>query len=126
MTELELDKELVLALPTFIIGSWGALGVVSNPVGVNLAQVVWSSSGIVLSVGAILQLVALAAVIFNRDKGFRDMLGPVEAWIAYATMGFVIAPPIIPHVADAVQIEAIALPVFFIQTAGFVFVSMLN
>ena len=126
MTKLELDRELVLALPVFIIGSWGSLGIVSTPMGVNLEQVLWTEGAIVLSVGAMLQLVALAAVMIWRDKGFRDMLGPVEAWIAYATVAFVVAPPIIPELANAIQIQAIAFPLFFVQTAGFVFVSMLN
>lgn len=126
MTRMELDKELALGLPTFIIGSWGALGIVSNPMGVNLQLELYSAEGIAIMVGSVLQLIALAFVFINRDESLRDQVGWVELWIVYATTAFIVAPPFLPALADATQLAVVAFPLFFVQTAGFLFVSMLN
>lgn len=126
MARMELDRELIFGMPVFVVGSLVSLGIIgSTVVGIDLGQMLYSTSGIELTYARAMSVAALAYVYLNRDISFGDF-GGVDLWVVYATVGMVIAPPLFPAFADTLAQRPAAIIAFLVQTAGFTLVSYVN
>lgn len=126
MAEYQLDRELMFAMPIFVVGSLVSLGLVSSdPLPVDLTMVLFEAGNVELTIARAGSIAALLYVYGNRDVGFTDFDG-VDAWVVYATGALVLAPPLFPAFADTVAQQPAAILAFLTQTAGFSIVSYMN
>jgi len=126
MAKNELDRELLIAMPIFLIGSLTSLEILGPTiVGIDFSNILISFGNIGISLGRICSIAGLGYVYFNREIGFRDLNG-YDLWIAYATAGFILAPPLFPAFAGSIAQMPAALLSMAVQTAGFTIVSVQN
>ena len=127
MAKNSLDpRELMIASPVFVLGSLTSLGIVGPEVmTIDFSNVLFSQGNLRLTLGSILSIVALGYIYFNRDIGFFEFKG-LELWTVAATGLLVLAPPIFPAFADSLASMPVALFAFFVQTGGFVNISIKN
>jgi len=122
----DVDPEMLLVL----VFSWGAatsLGLVSDnviPI-VDAGQVLVEVGNATLTIGRVVSIASLLAVVVNRDAPLQETSG-IDLWIVYATIGLVIAPPIFPALENTLAQQPAALIAFTVQSTGFLLVSYIN
>lgn len=120
------NPELLLILPF----SWGvaiSLGMIETtwiPF-IDPGAVIFAPGNIQLTLGRIVAVLSLLAVFVNREVGFRAT-GFIDAWIVYATLGLILAPPLFPLFADTLAHGPAAFVAFTVQTTGFGIISYMN
>jgi len=126
MASRTLDPEFALVVP-FSLGALVSLGLVAGDVVpiIDLSDVLLSIGGVDITWARGLSIGALVFVTVNRDASLSDTNG-LDLWIAYATIGLVIAPPLLPPLESMISEQPAALIAFAIQTLGFGFVSFAN
>ena len=75
------------------------------------------------------RIIGVLAIIiaFATNKPDFDAMGGVETWVAFATIGFVLAPPFMPYLQDLITGSAIVGIVALVtQSAGFYSISYLG
>jgi len=126
MAEDSIDLELLAILP-FSWGTATTLGLVEDTIVpfVDAGQTVWTAGNLTFSIGAVVAVAALLFVLLHRDASIKDTSG-VDAWIVYATIGLVLAPPLFPALQDTLAQTPAALVAFSVQNYGFGIASWLN
>ena len=129
MTKLEADAETYIIYPLFALGAASTLGIIQTDIVsfIDLGSVVFETGSIQWTIGRALSLVALLAVIINRDEPF-DFLGwgAVEAWAVYVTIGLIIAPPFFPAIQETLLEPIWSFVAFTVQSIGFVLITYIN
>jgi hypothetical protein len=129
MTKLEADAETYIVYPLFALGAAISLGIISGdilPV-IDLSNTLATIGGIEWTGARVLSLVALGAVMFNRDSSFDFAgWGTVELWVLYATLGLIIAPPFFPALQETLVGGVAAFVSFTVQSIGFVLITYIN
>ena len=129
MTKLDIDAETYLIYPIFALGTAASLGIVSTDIVsfISLGDVVFETGDIEWTIGRALSVVALAAVLFNRDEPFDFVgWGAIEAWAVYVTIGLIIAPPFFPTIQETLLEPIWAFVAFTVQSIGFVLITYIN
>jgi hypothetical protein len=129
MTKFELDTETFLIFPLFALGAAASLGLVESNFlpWFDLADVVLDFGNIEWTIGRLLSLGALGAVVVNRDAPFDfDGWGVLEVWTLYVTLGLIIAPPFFPALADTLAETPAAFVSFTVQSIGFALITYIN
>ena len=129
MTRLELDTETFLLFPLFALGAAASLGLVESTFlpWFDLGDVMLNLGGIEWTIGRLLSLAALLAVIINRDDPLDfDGWGVLEVWTAYVTFGLIIAPPFFPALAETLAETPAAFISFTVQSIGFALITYIN
>jgi len=129
MTRLEIDAETYLLYPLFAVGTMATLGIISTDIlpAVNLGDVLVNIGGIEWTLGRLLALIALAAVVINRDEPLDfDGWGAIEVWVLYATVGLIVAPPFFPAFEGWITETPAAFVSFSVQSIGFVILTYVN
>jgi len=129
MTKLEADAETYLIYPAFALGAAATLGIVSTDIlgFIDLGSVVFETGGIEWTIGRALSLVALLAVIINRDAPFDFVgWGAIEVWAVYVTIGLIIAPPFFPAIQQTLLQPIWSFVAFTVQSIGFVLITYIN
>lgn len=126
MSEMDVDLEMLLLLPF----SWGAavsLGLVSDQIipFISASEVLFAAGNVEITLGRMISILALAAVMYNRDVSLDDTDG-IDAWIMYATIGFLVAPPLFPAFEATLASGIAGLIAFTVQSTGFLLVSYIN
>lgn len=131
--QFNLDTETYLLFPIFGLGAAATLGIVSTDfltelgLGIDLGSVVLETGGIEWTIGRVMSLVALAAVIINREEPFDfDGWGVIELWVLYATVGMIIAPPFFPALEETIASTPASFVAFTVQSIGFGLISWIN
>ncbi|MXR52313.1 hypothetical protein GRX03_11955 [Halovenus sp. WSH3] len=129
MTQFELDLETFVIFPLFALGTASTLGLVAAdwlPV-ISLGDVFVEVSGIQWTIGRLLSVGALGAVILNRDDPLDfDAWGVLEVWVLYVTVGLIIAPPFFPVFEGWITETPAAFVSFTIQSIGFALITYVN
>jgi hypothetical protein len=127
MVDSKLDAEMFVAIPLFTIGAAATLGLISTDIipFVNLGDVLLNTGGIEWTLGRGLSLAALAYVFINRDVSIKDT-GGVDAWVLYATVGLVVAPPFVGALETTLAGTFAGFIAFLTQTMGITIISYLN
>lgn len=129
MTKFELDAETYLLFPLFALGAAGSLGMVDANIlpWFSLNEVILDLGAIEWTIGRVLALTSLAAVVVNRDEPFDfDEWGMIEMWTLYATIGLIIAPPFFPAFAETLAETPAAFISFTVQSIGFGLITYIN
>lgn len=129
MTQLELDGETFLIFPLFALGTAASLGLVGVDIlpFINLGEVFFEIGGISWTIGRLLSIGALLAVVVNRDDPLNfDGWGVIEAWVFYATVGLIIAPPFFPVFEGWITETPAAFVSFTVQSIGFALITYVN
>jgi hypothetical protein len=129
MTQLELDTETFLFFPIFALGTAASLGLVSVDIlpFVNLGEVLIDFGNIEWTIGRLLSIGALGAVVINRDDPLNfDGWGVIEVWVFYATVGLIIAPPFFPTFEGWITETPAAFLSFTAQSIGFALITYVN
>jgi hypothetical protein len=126
MSEMDIDLEMLLILPF----SWGAavsLGLVGDEIipFISASEVLFTAGNASITVGRIVSILALGAVFYNRDASITDTSG-IDAWIVYATVGLLVAPPLFPAFQETLASGIAGLIAFTVQSTGFLLVSYIN
>jgi len=119
--------ETWVLLPIFAAGTAATLGIISVdilPV-VNLGETVVEAGGIEWTVGRLASAGALVAVLWNRDVAFRDTHFQ-DLWMAYVTLGLIIAPPFFPQFEQTLAEGTAGLITWVAQLMGFITTSYRN
>jgi hypothetical protein len=126
MVQGDFDRELLLFVP-FSLGTAASLGLIQTNIlpFIDLGQTLLSTGTIDWTIGRGLAVAALAGVLINRDASLLET-GGVDAWIAWATLGFLLAPPFLPAFADTLAQQPAATISFSVQSLGFGLVSWSN
>jgi len=127
MTLRELDTETYLLYPLFALGAAATLGLVQTDLlpFIDLADTFAEMGGITWTYGRVLSAASLIAVMVNRQASIRETSG-VDLWVAYATLGLVIAPPFFPALSDTLAQQPASWVAFIVQSIGFAIVTYLN
>ncbi|SDJ52571.1 hypothetical protein SAMN05216226_104233 [Halovenus aranensis] len=129
MSEFELDLETFVIFPIFALGTSVSLGLIeaaSIPV-VDLGETLLSTGNIDWTIGRVMSVLALAAVVINRDEPLDfDAWGIIEAWTVYVTIGLIVAPPFFPALESTLASTPAALAAFIVQGIGFSLVTYIN
>jgi hypothetical protein len=129
MTKFQLDYETYFVFPLFGLGAAATLGIVDTNIlpWIDLGDIFLDIGGIAWTYGRILSLIALGAVVVNRDDPLDfDAWGFIEVWTFYCTVGLIVAPPFFPALADTLAQMPAAFISFTVQTIGFALVSYIN
>ncbi|WP_436934987.1 hypothetical protein [Halovenus marina] len=128
MTQLEIDRETYLIYPLFALGAAATLGIVSTDIlpWVDLGETVLTFGTIDWTLGRLVSIGALVAVIVNRDAPIADALGALELWVFYATVGLILAPPFFPAFAETLAARPASFIAFTVQSIGFVVITYIN
>lgn len=129
MTQFELDYETFLVFPLFALGTAATLGLVATDIipFLNLGEEFLSLGGISWTLGRLLAVAALLAVIVNRDDPLNfDGWGVLEVWVLYVTIGLIIAPPFFPAFEGWITETPAAFVSFTVQSIGFALVTYVN
>lgn len=129
MSQFEIDAETYLIYPIFALGTAATLGIVETTVlpWVDMGEVLIELGTIEWTLGRVVALVALLAVIINRDDPLDfDAWGVLEVWAFYVTVGLIIAPPFFPALADTLAETPAAFVSFTVQSIGFVLITYIN
>lgn len=126
MSEMDIDLEMLLILPF----SWGAavsLGLVGDEIipFISASETLFTAGNASITVGRIVSILALGAVFYNRDASLTDTSG-IDAWIVYATVGLLVAPPLFPAFQETLASGIAGLIAFTVQSTGFLLVSYIN
>jgi hypothetical protein len=126
MAEQQIDTEVLLIIP-FSIGAAASLGLVGTDIlpFVNLGDTLLTTGSIDWTIGRGTALVSLIAVLVNRDASVFDT-GGIDLWVAYATIGLVLAPPFLPALESTLAEQPAAIIAFVVQSIGFTLVSWSN
>jgi len=126
MAEDSIDLELLAILP-FSWGTATTLGLVEDTIVpfVDAGQTVWTAGNLTFSIGAVVAVAALLFVLLHRDASIKDTSG-VDAWIVYATIGLVIAPPLFPAFESTLAEQPASVIAFTVQSTGFLLVDYIN
>lgn len=130
MAELEIDREIILVVP-FSLGAMVSLGLIEGDIipFIDLSQTLMEVGDGEVAWSHLISFLSLGAVVVNRDDSWRDQLrslGAVEAWIVWATLGMLIAPPLLPAFESFLTQEPAAVIALLVQTMGFGLVSYIN
>jgi len=120
------QPEIVLIIPF----SWGtavSLGLIDSQLipFVDAAAVLLTAGNIEFTLGRIVSLVTLFIVFAVREVGFRAT-SFIDAWIVYATVGLILAPPLFPAFSETIAATPAAFLAFTMQGVGFGIISYLN
>jgi hypothetical protein len=129
MTKFELDIETYLLFPIFGLGAAATLGIIEATIipWVNLGDVILELGSIEWTIGRLLSIVALLAVVINRDDPLDvDAWGVIEMWTFYVTIGLIIAPPFFPALESTLAEMPAAFLSFTTQTIGFALITYIN
>lgn len=129
MADFDLDTELFIIFPVFALGTAATLGIVESTVlpWFDLGEVVIETGGIEWTIGRVLALASLAAIIINRDDPLDfDGWGVLEAWALYVTVGLIVAPPFFPAFEGWITETPAAFVSFTVQSIGFGLISWIN
>jgi len=129
MAQFELDYETYLLYPLFALGTAASLGIVSTDIVgfIDLGNVVFETGDIGWTIGRALSVVALLAVIINRDEPFDFVgWGTLEIWAVYVTIGLIIAPPFFPAIQNTLVEPIWSFVAFSVQSIGFVLITYIN
>lgn len=123
---MDIDLEMLLILPF----SWGAavsLGLVGDEIipFISASETLFTAGNASITVGRIVSILALGAVFYNRDASLTDTSG-IDAWIVYATVGLLVAPPLFPAFQETLASGIAGLIAFTVQSTGFLLVSYIN
>lgn len=124
--DMDWQPEMWLIIP-FSFGSAASLGLIDASVlgFIDLESVIWDPGNIELTWGRILAVASLLAVFFNREVGFTTT-SFVDAWIVWATIALIVAPPLFPAFEATIAETPMAMMAFIVQTTGFTIVSYMN
>ncbi|WP_138006543.1 hypothetical protein [Halalkalirubrum salinum] len=128
MAQNQLDIELYLLGPIFMVGTAASLGLIDAVwFGglLDFGQVLFETGNIEMTIGRLLAIGSLIAVLVNRDVSFSDTNG-LDVWIVYVTIGLVIAPPFFPTFAETIADTPAGIASFIVQGIGFTLVSYIN
>ena len=129
MTKFELDMETFVLFPVFALGTAVSLGLVEAsmiPI-IDLGETLLTTGNIEWTIGRVLSILALAAVVINRDDPLDfDAWGVLEAWTVYVTIGLIVAPPFFPALADTLASTVAGVLAFLVQGIGFSLVTYIN
>lgn len=129
MAEFSLDKETFLVYPLFGLGTAASLGLVEAnflPF-IDLGETLVEVGTIEWTIGRLMSLAALAAVVINRDNPLDfDGWGVLEVWVLYVTVGLIIAPPFFPAFEGWLAETPAAFIAFTAQSIGFGLISWIN
>ena len=129
MTQFELDTETFLFFPLFALGTAASLGLVAAdwlPF-VALGDVLIEFGNIEWTIGRLISIGALGAVVVNRDDPLDfDAWGVLEVWVLYVTIGLIIAPPFFPTFEGWITETPAAFMSFTVQSIGFALVTYVN
>jgi len=127
MAQDTFDRETYLLYPLFALGTAASLGLVEPTVLpiLDLSEVIVSTNGIEWTLGRLLSAAALIAVLVNRSGSITDTEG-IDLWVAYATLGLVIAPPFAPALAETLASQPANIIAFLTQSVGFAIVTYVN
>jgi len=131
MPHMQVDREMWLIVP-FLIGSMASLGLVDSTVipGIDLAMVLHDFTGAgELTLGRAISVGALVAIVVNRDVPMMQRIkawSGIEAWVVYATVGMILAPPLVPTIESFLSATPAAYFALLVQAFGFAIVSWLN
>jgi len=120
------NPEILLIIPF----SWGtavSLGLIDSsiiPI-IDAGAVLLTIGNINVTIGRAVSLLSLGIVFFNREVGFTAT-SFIDAWIVYATVGLVLAPPLFPVFVDTIAATPAAFLAFTVQSIGFGAVSFMN
>jgi hypothetical protein len=122
----DIDPEIFLV----IVFSWGAaasLGLVESNIipFVDAGAELLTFGNATITIGRLASIGSLIAVFVWRDAPLSDTSG-IDAWIVYATIGLVVAPPLFPAFADTLAQTPAAVIAFTVQSTGFLLVSYIN
>jgi hypothetical protein len=129
MTQFQIDAETYLIFPIFALGAAGTLGLVDANIlpWFSLNEVILDFGNIEWTIGRLLALLSLGAVVVNRDEPFDfDGWGVIEMWTLYATLGLIIAPPFFPAFAETLAETPAAFLSFTVQSIGFALITYIN
>jgi hypothetical protein len=127
MSEFDIDLEMILLVP-FALGSLASLGLIEAnllPI-VDLGDELITLGNAVFTLGRVIAIGSLLAVLVNRDSDLFDNLGVIEIWVVYTTVGLILAPPFFPIFADTLAQTPAGVIAFLTQSAGFTLVSYIN
>lgn len=123
----QIDTETYVLFPVFALGTAASLGLVQTDVlpWIDLGEILLETGTIEWTIGRALAAASLVAVLVNRQASLRETAG-VDLWVAYATMGLVLAPPFFPAFADTLASQPAGIIAFVVQSIGFAVVTYLN
>jgi hypothetical protein len=124
---MEIDTETYVLFPLFALGAGATLGLISTDIlpFVDLGSEFAEIGGISWTYGRVVSAVALITAMYNRQASIRDTSG-IDLWVAYATLGLVIAPPFFPGLSETLASQPASWISFTVQSIGFAIVTYLN
>jgi len=127
MAKNQVDREAYLLLPVFIAGSASTVGLIASDFlqVIDLSTVVFSTVNIEWTLGRIIAVGALGVVTFHRDASIRETRG-FDLWIMWATLGFLLAPPFFPVLAEYLHETPAGVVSFVVTGIGFSIISFKN
>lgn len=132
MTEMQLDYNDFVALPLFLIGSLGTLGLISFELaGISLADtlVTFTSDGgfqSSITIGTLLALLGLGIVLYTNSLSF-DTMSSLQGWMTAIILWLILSPPFVPLMDQLVVASDVgSLVAVTIQSVGFGYLSYLG
>jgi hypothetical protein len=123
---IDLDKELFVALPIFIIAVVMNLEILQPPNGLEiLTQELYAFGSASFTVSRIAAIGALVFILVNRDVSLSETKG-VDVWIVYATIGLIVTPPFVQAFQETLAEPGINILALIGQVMGFAIASALN
>lgn len=121
------DAETYLLFPLFGLGAAASLGLIGTDIlpFIDLGETFAETGGITWTYGRVLSAISLLAVMYNRQASLRETSG-IDLWVAYATLGLIIAPPFFPALSDTLAQQPASWLAFTVQSIGFAIVTYLN
>lgn len=126
MAEDSIDPEAALLIP-FSVATAVTLGLVDSsilPI-ISLDQVLISIDYVDITLARLISIATILAVTINRDAGLTQTSG-VDFFIAYATVGLIVAPPLVPILEDTLASGLVSVIAFGVQSTGFLLISYTN
>ena len=121
------DWETYVFFPIFALGASASLGLISADIlpWFGLGDVWLETGNIEWTAGRLLAAGALVAVMVNRNASIQDTKG-IDLWVAYVTLGLVLAPPFFPAFEGWITEGPAAWVSFTVQSIGFAVVTYIN
>ena len=127
----KIDLNDAVVSPFFVLASGVQAGLFSLVLfGLDFSAVLVTlgsgTGGIEITTARIISVLAVL-VAFATNKPDFDQMGAVETWVAFVTIGLVLAPPFTPFLSELIAGSAIVgIVAVIIQSAGFYTISYLG